>query len=297
MDKRATKRSRAEAIAAELAKATDPAQVGKLLRMATLANIPDAALKSAGNKLPGYRFNADQGKYTRRPEATARSGSLAVSATLADLAADAFPVVERSYGVIVDKTFPWSLASRPRTARSGSVVASINRAPSAKGRAQVVCGDLSVREALLATANAKGSWSSLPNGNMGGAGVVDILSNAAHKAQVKPAIWGVHPASEASQTPLVYRREPLLEVAHTGIPVVKATRAGSKPAVGDANRACSVFKDTVFAVEPTLAPGLIDDHDMLEEIYGTGGEGMDNMIVPAAGFLVMRQLVGVVPRG
>lgn len=285
-------------LAGALKGAGDSKQVSRLLRQVAAAGIPHRALAEAGvpDAVGDYVFDASTGRYRRLRSET---GGLAVATSLVEMAVGAFGVIERGHSTKIDMRYAGWCGVQAPNIEARSAVPTINRAVSAEEKAVHVRRALAVSSAALATVNAKGSWAMLASGNLGSQSILDVLAApyprhpAPHLTEPAAPNWQQYAAGESVAAPLVYRREPLLEVEHGGSPVQRMSPKGVFESRGVANRRMRLFRDTVFAIDPTIADDLMGDAALLEEIHSANGEGASDMIVPAAGFLVVEQDVQI----
>lgn len=279
----------------ELENATTPAQVARIFRNASVARIPHGELRVA-DELPGYRYDDDTARYYRIKAAATGAGELTVAATLAEKAIGAFDVIDGGYATRVDKSvLTWRLLQYPNI-EPGKLVSTVNQAPLGRRRAELVRAMLPLEAVVLGRANPKGVWGDKPNGNLTGDATLKILATQFDRhpepehGTLDPVTWSA--VEGIDDMPLVRRRQPLLSVTHQGFLVARRLKGGRQER-GHASRHLDVHQDTVFAMDPEIAKDLLASPDMLEETYKSNGSDMEDMIVPAAGFVVVRQLVEI----
>jgi hypothetical protein len=287
-------------IATALRETEDPAVAAKLLRQASFADVSHRTLAAAGVTPPGYEYHADVGRFMRpHSEGAEVDRDVPALATLAQVATHAFTIIDRSYATKVDKRFGAWVFPDDKQLDGTRAVATLHREPTAEGRARLARRALALSSAVLGSSNPKGLWQQMPNGTLGAHRAAEVLAKPFPRHQPPtdepfPAVsWALHPASEAVGSPLVFRHEPLLHVTHRGTPVIAPSPRRSEVVKGAAARTYDAYQDTVFAVDPAIADDLMGEPDQLEAAYAAHGKGWGDMIVPAAGFVMLDQTVEI----
>jgi hypothetical protein len=276
----------------------DTKQVARVLRQAGHAGVADRKLHDELGALPGYIFDSEVGRYLRQHEIAQSVGSVVATATLAENADRAFPALESVYSLALDKKWdPWHLPGLRHISASQAARA-IHRAPNAVERYDRIRRALVVSSVVVNSAKAKGEWGSLPNGNLGASRVATALAEPFKSHPVRSAAelpepsWSVLEvaAQGNDETSFVRRHQTFLRIQHMRLPVERHDPNGVPVERCFANRLFEVRQDTIFALSRSAAD-LAAEPEMLEEVYQSRGEGVEDMIVPAAGFVVVRQQV------